>query len=79
MEYQKVIATGVYILLGHRDEYTNKYKNGLIEMNDLAIQYFIDNILLILYPICPEFVESLWDYAINKGVIFSQNWPIDRI
>ena len=74
---KKVIANGIYTLLNHRDEYRNKYKNGLIEMNNSVIQYFIENILLVLYPICPEFVESLWDYATSKAIILSQNWPID--
>ncbi|QKF93616.1 leucyl-tRNA synthetase class IA [Fadolivirus algeromassiliense] len=75
MEYQKAIVNGFYKMLSVRDNYRNKYESKTIQMSHYHIKKYIENFLLIVYPICPHFVEHIWNYAEHQGLVFSKTWP----
>ena len=75
MEYQKVLANGVYKMMNIRDSYRSKYEKNIIPMSNFHMKTYIEFYLLIIYPICPHFVEYLWSYAQSRHIIFSQMWP----
>ena len=77
LDYQKVISNGVYKMLSIRDAYIQKYDKGIIKLSLNNIKLFIENFLLIIYPICPHFTQYLWEYAEINGIPFSRTWPIN--
>lgn len=74
LEYQKLI-TNIYDLLTCRDKYRNKYEHRLIKINTNILKIYLDNFLLILYPICPHLVENIWSYGESKNLKFPKLWP----
>jgi len=82
MEYQKVLVHGFYKMLSVRDNYRTKYEpkhakddEQLILFSEEHMLMYLEHFLLITYPICPHFVECVWDYADIKGINFSRSWP----
>jgi leucyl-tRNA synthetase len=75
MDYQKVLTSGFYDMLSIRDNYRNKYNSKLIDINPNSIKKYLNNFLLAIYPIIPHFVEYLWNYANDNGIIFDKLWP----
>lgn len=75
MEYQKAIVNGFYKMLTVRDNYRHKYEANIIQMSHYHIKKYIENFLLIMYPITPHFVEYIWRYSESKGLVFSKYWP----
>jgi hypothetical protein len=60
MEYQQVVETifGELVIMRHSYD---------IRVHRIIVEYF----LLMIYPICPFFVESIWEYG--AALNFSKN------
>ena len=78
LDYQKVIVCGFYKMISIRDKQRVRIESGLSKFSSKHMRHYIENFLLILYPICPHFVETLWNYG-NCDIGFSKTWPINNI
>lgn len=72
--FRKAVYDGFHVALSNRDTYIKLCENGSIEPNYILIHKSMSSILLMIYPICPHFVEHLWKYAREKGVPFIEQW-----
>ena len=74
---KKVISEGFYQLCIIRDGYRNKYEQGLIQESNYIsnISNYLNIFLVLIHPICPHFVETIWNYADRKGIIMMNTWP----
>ena len=74
MEYQKVLANGFHKMISVRDNYRVKCEAGIIAISNAHLKVYIENFLLLTYPICPHFVEHLWNYAAARNIPLSHTW-----
>lgn len=74
MEFHKALVNGFYSMIRIRDNYRNKYENGLITPSQHLLKLYIEYFLLIVYPICPHFSENIWDIAENCDIKFDKHW-----
>ena len=72
LDYQKVIVCGFYKMLSIRDKQRVRIESGISKYSTRHMTHYIENFLLMLYPICPHFVETLWKHY---GNILSTTWP----
>ncbi len=77
MNFQAALTVGFYNMLSIRDNYRNKYNSNVIKINPNSMLKFLNNFLLVTYPIAPHFVEHLWNYAIENGITLNKLWPKD--
>lgn len=76
-KFRSVMYDGFHLMLMNRDKYLNicKKTNNL---NFTLMKKFIEYLLLILCPICPNWVNEIWNYAENK-IMLSHMWTIYNI
>lgn len=72
--FRGAVYTGFYSMLNHRDKYRNLYEKKYITPKRDIIHKFIEQSLLIVQPICPHWVEHLWNYADKKKVKFARTF-----
>lgn len=72
--FRKAVYDGFHIALSNRDTYMKLCENKSIEPNNILIHNIMSSILLMIYPVCPHFVEYIWNYGCKKGIIFSKQW-----
>ena len=77
LEYQKAMTSGFHRMLSIRDNYRLMYEKNLIKMSTKSIFAYLENFLLIIYPICPHITQHIWQHAKEKGINFNNNWPSD--
>lgn len=73
LDYQKVVICGFYKMLSIRDKQRVRIESGLSRFSQKHMQHYIENFLLLLYPICPYFVENIWE--LFPKAKFSKIWP----
>ncbi len=77
MNFHAALTVGFYNMLTIRDNYRNKCNSNIIKINPKSMLKFLNNFLLVTYPIAPHFVEHLWNYASDNGIILNKLWPND--
>lgn len=77
LEYQKAITSSFYQMSSIRDSYRSKYESKLIPFNDKSMMLYLEVFLLLSYPIVPHFVETIWNYASDKGLLLNKQWISD--
>jgi len=72
-KFRSVIYDGFHCMINCRNKYMNKSEKTN-NLNYNLMKKFIEYILLILYPICPIWVNEIWEeYAENK-INLSHKW-----
>ncbi|AYV81977.1 MAG: leucyl-tRNA synthetase [Homavirus sp.] len=79
MDFQKVVVDGIHGLYTIRDNYRSKYENKVIEQNLTMLKKYLDVHLTLIYPICPHYVETIWDYAHSKNIQLNRCWPLQNM
>jgi leucyl-tRNA synthetase len=72
--FRKAVYDGFHSALQNRDMYMKFCAMSRIEVNSMLIYKTMSCILLMIYPVCPHFVEYIWDYGRGKGVGFVRVW-----
>jgi len=75
MDYHEIIANGINMLLLARNDYRVQYESNIVSFNPKTMKFFLDNLLITLYPICPTYVENIWNYMEDSGIKTMKNWP----
>jgi len=82
MDYHEIITNGINMMLLARNDYRVQYESDIVSFNPITMKLFIDNLLMMLYPICPNYVDNIWNHMENIGMNTMKIWPeqynIDR-
>ncbi|AYV76344.1 MAG: leucyl-tRNA synthetase [Terrestrivirus sp.] len=84
-KFRSAVYDGFHAALLSRDRYIRICSGSeftpKIPVSAKLAQKFVEYILLMIYPVCPEWVKTNWEYASSKNVILSHNWPenLDKI
>lgn len=73
--FRKVVYDGFHVALSSRDKYIKLVNDNNINFG--LIYKVMSSILLIIYPICPHFVEHIWNYGEEKKIIFTKIWEVN--
>lgn len=75
MDYHEIITNGINTMLLTRNDYRVQYESNIVLFNPKTMKFFIDNLLMMLYPICPNYVENIWDHMENSEIKTMKIWP----
>ena len=78
-DYRKALYEGYYNILNERNRYRVLFNTKCIKPSKKVLLTYLEQSLLILYPICPHLVEDLWIFAESKGINFSKFWINDLV
>jgi leucyl-tRNA synthetase len=71
--FRKAVNDGFTKMLNIRDTYRHLCNRNIIIPSSNLLYKFIECILLTIHPICPHWVENIWNYAITKNIKFKQS------
>lgn len=77
VDFLEMISNGVNRMLQARDDYRVKYETGIIPFNPKVMKFFIDHLLIALYPICPNYVQGIWSHIKNAGIQMMEIWACE--
>jgi len=69
MEYQKALAEGFHKIIKLKKRYID-----LDNINFKSLFEYLRIFLLTIYPICPHFTESIWNYGQQQNILFPKEW-----
>jgi leucyl-tRNA synthetase len=70
-KFRKAVVEGFYSMLAAKDQYRSMKPDN---MNRKILVKFIEYALVVIQPICPHWVENLWDICSKNNVKISQRW-----
>lgn len=83
-KYREVIKFGFHLMIELKDKYINRCNIMKKPINKKVLQYYINQFLLINYPIIPHFCEFIWRKLYNQPInsntdIFNEPYIVDDV
>jgi leucyl-tRNA synthetase len=79
MDFYKAFNSAFHNMFGSRDSYRTKCEKGIIEPNYDLLMKYMNLQLALVYPFCPHFCETIWEYGEKKGLVFMKEFPKEEL
>lgn len=73
-KFRSVVYDSFRQLLNSRADYLKFCEKTKLKPSQELVKKFIEYVLVIIYPICPLWVESIWEYAKTKNLQLNHKW-----